>query len=507
MKKISEVIKDLVILLDKNKLHIKYPWKNTSKYQKYFNVVASSSYQSMDHLAQLLGYEDKNDKSFARFQQRLENKLSQLLFSIDLEFENRNKNAQNGHNVVLYYSQGKMLLQRSMRPAAMYYLRKAMNLAKKTSLTEYEYLVNYEFYKYYSTVDYNKKKKEHFFEQLSHSKELMFAELEVKGYESDLVALVSKNVDRKILIEKAKYFNYKSDLLTKQLFSYSLNMTAFQIQVFYYNLVKDYERIFKEVEKYRALLIEHNVLYEGSAYLINTAHLNALISSCRFEESKAFIEENKEFYKKGSHSYFSRMNQYFKVLMRLKKYETVMQLTDEIFSQKSIDLFSRFNELWLIKKGYMHLIMEFGLVSNSDTSFGVISNYKLNKLLNQISIYSKDKTGQNAGLRILEMCFFIVRKSEGQLIDKIESVRQYAYRYLRNDDDLRFKIFFRFLISCYEQNYNVTAIRRHTEDLFQKLLLNPQELTDSIVEAEVIPFEDLWIYLLDFIESNYSQRA
>ena len=97
----------------------------------------------------------------------------------------------------------------------------------------------------------------------------------------------------------------------------------------------------------------------------------------------------------------------------------------------------------------------------------------------------------------------MARKNDSAIIDRIDSVKQYAYKYLRKDDSLRSKLMIRLLIIAHEQNYNLKAIQRHASDTYKKLLDNPMVLNEGIKEAEIIPYEWLWNYLLDFIETNY----
>lgn len=507
MLNLTEVISELCKLLSRNKSHINFPWKVKSKYQRYWNWLNTKTDNNINALAKDLGYEDSNSRSFIRLQQRFENKLAFLVFTIDVENEGRNEHGKNANNIILYYSQGKLLLQRAMRPVAMFYFNKALNIAKKSAITEYEYLVAFEFYKYYSIVDFNKKKKEEYHHLLMQKQELMNLELEFKSYESDLVGMVSKNVNKTVLIESAA--KYASYCLTRRAtnFSYLSYVTSFQIIVFYYNLIKNYQEIYAECERARIQFSNHGFLNIGSTYLIDKTFLNALISSNDFLAANEFISTHKTSIIPGTHNYYTRLSRQFLVLVRLKNFHEASALIEEVFDNKTLILYKRYHELWLIKKAYVHLLVELNVITNPTKEFESITKYKLNKLLNQISIYAKDKTGQNAGLKILEMCFYIVRKSEDKLIDRIESIRQYAYKYLRNDEHLRLKIFFRFIITCYDKRYNVIAIKRHTQDIHKRLLANPQELTDSVVDAEIIPFESLWDNILEYIANNYSQRV
>lgn len=505
MIEIGEVIFELIKLLRINKIQIQYPWKNNSKYQKYFSLVRDSEKMDDEIIAKKLGYTGRKDRSFIRLQQRFENKLSYLLFSIDLVEEKGTDYAKSVQTVVLCYSQGKLLMQRRLTHVGMYYIKKAANLSKNIFYSEYDYLLNLELYKYYSSINLDLKKSKFYLTALNKSKLVLDAELKIKQYESELLDAISKNLDINKLKKKASNFCSETlDILGKH-FSYALVMNSFQIVIFKYNLFYEFDKIYSFCIEIKDLLTKNKLSVVNAEFLIDKVLINSYISNHEFIKAYEYIEKTDFNLKPGTHNYFSRMNQYFQVLIRCNKYDQLLMLTLEVFKYKTLQVYTRFYELWLIKRGYLHLFVELGGIDNPLEEFQSITKYKLNKLLNQISIYSKDKSGQNAALRILEMCFYIVRKEEDKLIDRVESVQQYAYKYLRKDENLRFRIFIRMLIQCYKRNYNIKAIKRHTNDLKLKLIQNPQLFIDSVAESEIIPLELLWEKLLEFIENNYRQ--
>ena len=428
--------------------------------------------------------------------------MSDLIFTIDLDNEGRSYHATIAHKVIMNFAQGKLLIQRSMRRASLHYFNKAMILANRISLPEYQYLLAYEYYKMYSIVNFDKKKAEFYHKMMNEQKAIMDAELQVKQYEGELVGIISQNVDLSVLRKKSKRYGELCLSIINKYFSYQMYISAFQVIVFYYNVHNELDKVVEMIEDAKRRLSSMKLLNPGAEYIINDSYIKGLITSHNFEEAEEAIKTLTVGVSNGPRS-FTRSRLLFSVLVRLKKYEEASKVTRQALSKKEIKVYRRSHELFLIKKGYIHLLVELGVFESESKEFSKITPYKLNKLINQISILSKDKTGINASLRILEMSFFIVRKSTDNLIDRIDSVRQYAYKYLRKDDNLRFRIFFRFLIKCQEQRFNVQAIKRHTRDLRVKLNENPQLLLDSVVDVEIIPLEDLWDYLIEYIENNY----
>ncbi len=502
MIELGTVIYKLVKIICKNKLHIELPWKTKSKYNEYFELIKNNDKIDDNEIAKVLGYSSKRDKSFIRLQQRFENKLSYLLFTIDLEYEESTDLAKQVMSIALNYTQGKMLVHKGHRAAGMYYLNKAANYNRNSVSTEYGLLLNWDLYKYYSSMDLDVKKKSSYYSELQQSLEILQVELKLRSYESELVQMVSKNLNFERLKERSdEIANYCFQVLDKY-FSLNIFNTTLMIIIFNYNLQKKYSEIHGFCDRSLDLLKSKNLLNTGATYILDQAYINAYISNKEYENALGYINSHETGTNPGSHRYFTRMNQRFRVLVRLGKYTETCEMVTENLNTKAIKVFPKFYEQWLIKKGYLHLLVELGAIENPTEEFESITNYRFKKLLEKIEIYSKDKTGLNASLRIFEMCYYIARKQYDLVIDRMEPVKLYAYKYLKNDEHLRLRVFLRFIDVCIKQNFNTKAIRRHAKPLHKKLMENEQELHDSIIEAEVIPLEFLWDQILEFLEQN-----
>ncbi len=89
-----------------------------------------------------------------------------------------------------------------------------------------------------------------------------------------------------------------------------------------------------------------------------------------------------------------------------------------------------------------------------------------------------------------------------KVIDRVESLNLYCYRYLRKDDTYRSNCFIKMLLQLPKANFHREAVVRKTEKLYNKLIENPSNLSMQASEIEIMPYEMLWEYVLDSLDNK-----
>ncbi len=144
--------------------------------------------------------------------------------------------------------------------------------------------------------------------------------------------------------------------------------------------------------------------------------------------------------------------------------------------------FPAVEEQWKIIEAYAHL---------KDIDIG--HKFKLSRFLNEVPIYSKDKRGNNISIIVLQMLFHLKLNERGKIIDKMETLATYSYRYLRKDDTFRGNCFIRMLSCIPKAHFNAIALERHAKKYTDQLG------TYQGGEIEIIPYEKLWQLVLEYL--------
>jgi hypothetical protein len=85
--------------------------------------------------------------------------------------------------------------------------------------------------------------------------------------------------------------------------------------------------------------------------------------------------------------------------------------------------------------------------------------------------------------------------SEGKksrFIDKVESIEQYSYKYLRTDHTLRSHYFIKILLQIPLSGFNKAIFLAKTSGYLEKMSAVPMESANQTNEIEIIPFEELY---------------
>ena len=153
-------------------------------------------------------------------------------------------------------------------------------------------------------------------------------------------------------------------------------------------------------------------------------------------------------------------------------------------------------------ESYIQFLLNIGKINITDTEIDTsrIKKFRINKFLNDVPVHSKLKTGSNIAILIIHVLFLLTMKKHNTIIDRVEALNQYCYRYLRNDESFRYNCFIKMLIQMTKADFNRIRTERYTVDLHKRLKANPMMQSGIALETEIIPYEDLWEMVLDLLE-------
>ena len=142
---------------------------------------------------------------------------------------------------------------------------------------------------------------------------------------------------------------------------------------------------------------------------------------------------------------------------------------------------------YFILKGYVNFLLP------------VEKPFRLGRFLNQVPIYSKDKRGHNSNILIIQILHLLKNKKYNDIIDKVESLKQYSWQHLRNDDTLRSACFIKMLCQLPAGNFKKINVTRRVSTYYQRMTELPDKYKMDI-DVEVVPYEVLWEEVLSCLD-------
>ncbi|MEM9824788.1 MAG: hypothetical protein AAF985_27125, partial [Bacteroidota bacterium] len=115
--------------------------------------------------------------------------------------------------------------------------------------------------------------------------------------------------------------------------------------------------------------------------------------------------------------------------------------------------------------------------------------FRLGKYLNETFKAQADKQGQNIAILIAELLVYLAR-DRGKFIDRVDAIKHYSYRHLKNRDTSRAKRFIKILCLMPRANFKSDVLERLAKNDIQYLHDHPICMGEN-VSIEIIPFETL----------------
>lgn len=269
----------------------------------------------------------------------------------------------------------------------------------------------------------------------------------------------------------------------------------------YFQIKGDYQRVIEECTYSLSLLKEKkykigNLIKSKLIYPM----IEAFIQLGKFQEAESKIKILNKYFIKGTNNWV--LTNRYRVITAL--YQEDYGYAEDIFKKankeiqgnKYISEISR--ELWKILEGFISFI------GDKNGSKNIASKnhfpFRLGKLINELQIFSKDKSGFNSNILILKMLSNLQRKNYAQIIDEEDALKKYAHRYLKKEVSFRINCMFKMLLQITAGNFTRSKVERKAKKYLN--LLNDRTIKENIVniEVEVMPYDKLWQYILEMLE-------
>ncbi len=464
---------------------------------KKLSIIAFSKKELTDEQCMIKIYGKRNSVAFANLKSRLYDKLNLLLIiQGDVQIDREEAVIQRIDNLKKIVA-GIILITAGSIDMGLQTLERATIIAIKKTFTENIILSAKQLIIGYGSERYNKYKHNKYLEIQRKYINIYLWEIKAQNYYLDLqkTNINSLTIPTKEFINRS--VQYIKDLenaneINSPLFLYN----KYRIKAIYYEYIKDFDGLLKiSYQAIKDFTIPNYKLPPGISN-INIRIILALIQTGRFRAAIEFGRKVMPKIMEGSNSWFRLKYYMSKAYLYTGNYSAAMQLIISISNKKHLKLYPNYNEIVKTMLGYMHLLIDTEYVTISTNIKGKIPDFKLGKYLNSVPIYSKDKRGINVSILLMQVAFLLIRKDFNAIIDRSDSLKQYAYRYLRRDDSFRSNCMIKMVIQMTKADFNPMRTERYTADLLKQLKSVNLAGSGENIEIEIIPFEVLWDIML-----------
>jgi hypothetical protein len=503
-------LQELIQIVNKNKAKRIEVIGHPNNYKSYLNDlyegIADGKFQLEDDAIDFFyGNSDNGKKNFSRLKSRLKDRLYNTLFFINTDGDAFTENEKAYYECHKNYALIKILLGRNARNLA---IKLAEGTIKKTTKFEFSDLTVHiagVLRRHYGAIAGDLRKYHKFTEIMRSSLDTYQKELLAEDYYLDLAINYVNSRSTKVEVEeKAVQYSNELRLLLSEFSSYKFCLFSYSVLTLRHQIINDYLGTIKvcneavEAFKNRPHLASRTAIHNFLFYT-----LRSCIPLRLFKKGESTAQECMKYAPPGSTNWFITLEQYIILSFHSGKYEKAYEIFLEV---KNNDRFNSLpdnnKEYWYIHEALINYLIVQKKISRqkSEPKF----KFKVGKFLNELPTFSKDKRGTNITILIIQVLFLLQKKEYPKVIDRVEALNVYCHRYLRRDDTFRSNCFIKMLLQLPSAHFNKIAAKRKGMKYYKQLTEVPIQIAKQSNEIEIIPYETLWEFVLENLDTNFN---
>jgi len=313
----------------------------------------------------------------------------------------------------------------------------------------------------------------------------------------DTLVLMNKSISscEKILDDIPKRIK-KIEKLSREYKLQRLDVLAQKLKIAYFTVLQNQSGILKICS-----YLEKTYLYKDNSRIkvdlqykeIAFLKLHALYVLNKTEEGIKYAFDTSEIFRSGYDDWFRFKEYQFLILMKAGKFHHATNVFRSVRINKN---YHKINDIdkdrWTIFRVYLLFVNDSKLVK---------WGFDLDTYKEETPGFEKDYQGYNIATLIIQFLLYLRESDIKNLKIKLNQLSQLSSVHLDKRHNYRNSIFIRMLEIIVEKNYDFKSISDKGSNYLKKLK-NIQIPPDWHQELEIIPYNKLWEYVLNILETN-----
>ncbi len=469
------------------------PDEGSSPLKKLYALAFSSKIVSDDD-AMVEIYGRKNLAAFSRLKVRLKDIFVRSILLQNTNQESSDSRLNESINGYRFALAERLLITRKSDYLAIDLAEKAIVKSIKYHATENVLLHVRILVRHFAIVEYNKYKLSKYLDIQEKYLNIYSWEVKSENYYHELLRAEYQSLATASPETKERARSYVDQLDGVQnIRSYAFSFNRFRVKATFFEFTKDFASM---LELTNDALKEFSTpdYKSGSAlFSINLRRIYAFIQTGMYSKAIQIGKIELEKLPLGSQPWYLMAHYVLKANLYLADYTKAIELIKIILDNSKFQkIGDSYKELFNTTLGYIYLILDSGFIDNNDHLREDLPDFKLARFLNATPVFSKDKRGINVSILLMHIAFLLQRKDYNGIIDRIDSLNQYVYRYLRKDDSFRSNCMIKMVIQMTKADFHPARTNRYTSDLYKQLVEVKINGSGENIETEIIPYEVLW---------------
>lgn len=211
------------------------------------------------------------------------------------------------------------------------------------------------------------------------------------------------------------------------------------------------------------------------------------------EQGGAYATKMLKLFKPGSERWFRFMEICFLLMMKGEKYKKAGDIFRKIRTNKQYSQLSEMDkEKWNIYRAFLVFVNDSKLLR---------WGFNLEDFVDKLPDFPKEYAPFNIATLMIQYIYLLKEGNIEEVRRRMEALQQYNSTHLDKRHNYRNSIFIRLLTIVTEKEFNYELIEEKGRNYFHKLSMTNIP-SDPETDMEIIPYEKLYQYILDYLKTN-----
>ena len=307
-------------------------------------------------------------------------------------------------------------------------------------------------------------------------------------YALSMVNFSSKSLSKDRAVENLGHYTAQILPLLQKFDSYRVQLYGRLIGLWNHNVIGNFEAALMDSED--AIRFFKTKPYEarGALQIFYYEKLTSHIQLQQFEDGRKVADQIQQYLKAGTFNWFKVQELFVILSMHTKEYSLAAEAIFKVLHHTGFQFLPENNkEVWKVYEAYVYLLICAQEVPKP-TKFA----FKLSKFANETPLLSKEKSGMNVAIKVVRLLILIAERKYAQVFEETESLEQYCYRYLKEEQTQRSFLFLKMLLQIPAGQFDRLEVEKRVRKYVDRLIEIPVKVGGKSYETEIIPYENLW---------------
>lgn len=222
--------------------------------------------------------------------------------------------------------------------------------------------------------------------------------------------------------------------------------------------------------------------------------MNSLMESEDYERLRATVDDALKLVSPGHFNWFKLKKFQYQALVAGHFYEEALGVYKGVIKKKQeLERHQIICEEWKLVSLSVELLYRLGKITEKQyKKAGVI---KVSKIVNEFSVANKNKQGLNVSIILFQVLHSILLKNYERAKEQLDAINTYKRRHLKGEEFDRVNHFIKMLNHLLSNWYDLSDIRTYSTTQ----LTTFDELSKAHIAMELIPFQQIWVALVEQI--------